>query len=47
MLVIYLIHSNLFSCFSIIHLEDLQNQTSICDNNSTILCEGASIISTG
>src|SRR5437764_13760219 len=37
---------NFFSGFSIIHREDLQNQTIIFANYSTILCEGASIITT-
>jgi mannose-6-phosphate isomerase-like protein (cupin superfamily) len=37
---------NLFSCFSIAHLEDLQNQSIIFDNHSTILCEGVSIMTT-
>src|SRR6202043_1889437 len=40
------IHRNLFSGFSIAHLEDLQNQTIIFDNHSTTLCKGASIITT-
>src|SRR2546421_7413969 len=35
---------NLFSGFSIIHREDVQNQTIIFHNYSTTLCEGASII---
>src|SRR6266702_3316757 len=34
----------LFSCFSIAHLEDVQNQTIIFHNYSTILCKGVSII---
>jgi hypothetical protein len=34
----------LFTAFRLAHLEDLQNQTIICDNYSTTLCEGASII---
>src|SRR5438876_1056404 len=44
LLVVHDIHSNLFSCFSIANLEDVQNQTIIFHNYSTILCEGASII---
>ena len=40
------LHRNLFSGFSIIHREDVQNQTIICANSSTILCEGASIMTT-
>ena len=40
------IHRNLFPCFSVAHLEDVQNQTSIFDNHSTTLCEGASIMTT-
>src|SRR6266566_1341189 len=46
LLVVHDIHSNLFSCFSIAHLKDLQNQTMIFHNYSTIRCEGASIITT-
>src|SRR6266567_7925269 len=37
-------HWNLFTCFSVAHLEDLQNQTIIFDNHSTTLCSRASII---
>jgi hypothetical protein len=37
---------NLFACFSIAHLEDLQNQTIIFDNYSTIRCFRVSIITT-
>src|SRR6266568_2240636 len=44
LLMVYHIHRNLFSCFSIAYLEDAQNQTIICDNYSTIRCEGTSII---
>ena len=44
LLVIYYIHRHLFSCCSIIYLEDPQNQTIICDNHSTTRYEGASII---
>src|SRR6266567_8014032 len=45
-LVDHHIHRNLFSCFSIAHLEDLQNQTTIFDNHSTTLCSRVSIINT-
>ena len=45
-LLVHDIHRNLFSGFSIAHLEDVQNQTSIFDNHSTTLGEGASIITT-
>ncbi len=38
------IHWNLFFCFSVAHVKDLQNQTIIFDNYSITLCEGASII---
>ncbi len=38
LLVIHHIHRNLFTCFSIIHLQDVQNQTIICANYSTTLC---------
>src|SRR6266550_8658852 len=44
LLVDHHIHSNLFPGFCLAHLEDVQNQTSICANYSTTLCEGASII---
>ena len=37
---------NLFACFSIAHLEDLQNQTIIFDNYSTIQRFRVSIITT-
>ena len=37
---------NLFACFSIAHLEDLQNQTIIFDNYSTIRCFRVPIITT-
>src|SRR5260221_11068776 len=37
-------HRNLFSGFSIIHWEDLQNQTIIFANNSTTLFSKASIL---
>jgi hypothetical protein len=40
------IHRNLFSGFSIIHWEDLQNQTIIFANYSTTQSFGASIITT-
>jgi hypothetical protein len=46
LLVDHHIHRNLFTCFSIIHLEDLQNQTIIFDNHYTILCSRVSIITT-
>src|SRR6266436_6184924 len=46
LLVDHHIHGNLFSCSSIAHLEDLQNQPIIFDNHSTTLCKGASIITT-
>jgi hypothetical protein len=46
LLVVYHIHRNLFACFFIAHLEDLQNQTIICDNYSTIRCFRVSIITT-
>src|SRR5713226_8088669 len=46
LLVDHYIHRNLFSCFSIAHMEDLQNQTIIFDNHSTTLCSRASIITT-
>ena len=42
--MVYHIHKNLFSGFSIAHLEDVQNQTIIFDNHSTILCFLAPII---
>ncbi len=45
-LVDHYIHRNFFPYFSVAHLEDVQNQTSIFDNHSTTLCEGASIITT-
>src|SRR6266581_1162833 len=44
LLVDHDIHRNLFPCFSLAHLEDVQNQTSIFDNHSTTLCSRASII---
>ena len=44
LLVIHHIHRNLFTCFSIAHLEDLQNQTIICANYSTTRCSRLSII---
>ena len=40
------LHRNLFSGFSIIHREDVQNQTIIFTNYSTTRCEGASIMTT-
>src|SRR5437763_10670788 len=43
-LVDHHIHRNLSSGFSIIHREDVQNQTIIFTNYSITLCEGASII---
>src|SRR5439155_22196473 len=46
LLVDHHIHSNLFPGFCLAHLEDVQNQTIICANYSTTLCEGASIITT-
>ncbi len=46
LLVVHDIHKNLFSYFSIDHLEDAQNQTIICDNHSITLFVGASIITT-
>jgi hypothetical protein len=45
-LVDHHIHRNLFSGFSIIHLQDVQNQTIICANYSTTQGFGASIITT-
>ena len=44
LLVVHHIHKTLFSCFSITHLEDTQNQTIICDNHSTTLRSRVSII---
>src|SRR6266566_4853619 len=46
LLVVHDIHKNLFSGFSIAHLEDVQNQTIICDDYSTTLFGGVSIITT-
>jgi hypothetical protein len=46
LLVDHQIHSNLFSCCSIIHLQDVQNQTIICANYSTTRSFGASILIT-
>ncbi len=46
LLVVHDIHRNLFTCFSIAHLEDLQNQTIIFDNHSTTLCSRVSIMTT-
>jgi len=45
-LVDHHIHRNLFSGFSIAHLQDVQNQTSIFDNYSTIQCSKVSIMTT-
>jgi hypothetical protein len=45
-LVDHHIHRNLFSGFSIAHLQDVQNYSIICDNYSTTLCEGVSIMTT-
>src|SRR5438552_3454559 len=44
--MVHHIHRNLFSGFSIIHLQDVQNQTIICANYSTTLCSRVSIITT-
>src|SRR5260370_25893314 len=45
-LVDHHMHRNLFSGFSIIHREDVQNQTIIFANHPTTLCEVSSLITT-